>query len=76
MESVAFLKLQNTNNENAYFKSMGTDELRKRELKLLSYAFKVATEGAIPYINKSTSDPLLISEANSIAVVYDSTNKI
>ena len=70
-ESLEFLKLRNGRMEAGYFKSMAITSNRQTELKLLSYAFKVAPEGPLPYIKSASTDPLLISEANSIVSVYD-----
>ena len=70
-ESLEFLKLRNGRMEADYFKSMAITSNRQTELKLLSYAFKVAPEGPLPYIKRASTDPLLISEANSIVSVYD-----
>jgi hypothetical protein len=70
-ESLEFLKLRNGRMEADYFKSMAITSNRQTELKLLSYAFKVAPEGPLPYIKSASTDPLLISEANSIVSVYD-----
>ena len=47
---------------------------RQTELLLLEYAFNKAPEGPIKFITNSTTDPLLISEANSIVSVYDKAN--
>jgi hypothetical protein len=77
IESLEFLKnggmLQfgSLGPEYHYFKSRAITPNRQTELKLLSYAFKVAPEGPLPYIKSASTDPLLISEANSIVSVYD-----
>ena len=72
IESMKFLteKFKNAAEQTAYFKSMSISPIRITELKLLEYAFKVAPEGPLPYIKSASSDPLIISEANSIALVF------
>ena len=72
IESMKFLteKFKNAAEQTAYFKSMSISPRRITELKLLEYAFKVAPEGPLPYIKSASSDPLIISEANSIALVF------
>ena len=53
---------------------MGITPNRQTELLLLEYAFNTAPEGPIKFITNSTTDPLLISEANSIVLVYETAN--
>ena len=72
-ESIEFIKMKlgNDDEKNKYFKSMAITDDRQTELRLLEYAFNTAPEGPIKFISNSTTDPLLISEANSIALVYE-----
>jgi hypothetical protein len=72
-ESLEFLKIKfkDDDEKNAYFQATAITTDRQTELLLLDYAFKVAPEGPIKFINNSTTDSLLISEANSIVAVYD-----
>ena len=72
-ESLEFLKIKfkDDDEKNKYFQAMAITTERQTELLLLDYAFKVAPEGPIKFINNSTTDSLLISEANSIVAVYD-----
>ena len=60
--------------KNKYFQSIGITPNRQTELLLLEYAFNTAPEGPIKFITNSTTDPLLISEANSIVLVYETAN--
>jgi len=71
-ESIEFINMKFDEDEkNKYFKSMAITDDRQTELLLLEYAFNTAPEGPIKFISNSTTDPLLISEANSIALVYE-----
>jgi hypothetical protein len=72
-ESIEFIKIKfkDDDEKNKYFQAMAITTERQTELLLLDYAFKVAPEGPIKFITNSTTDPLLISEANSIVSVYD-----
>ena len=75
-ECIGFLKMKFKDGEekNKYFQSMGITPNRQTELLLLEYAFNTAPEGPIKFITNSTTDPLLISEANSIVLVYETAN--
>ena len=72
-ESIEFIKIKfkDDDEKNKYFQAMAITTDRQTELLLLEYAFNKAPEGPIKFINNSTTDPLLISEANSIVSVYD-----
>jgi len=72
-ESLEFLKIKfkEDDEKNKYFQVMAITPDRQTELLLLDYAFKLAPEGPLPYIKSASTDPLLISEANSIVSVYD-----